>query len=188
MAAVKICPSADFQFSDFSAHQLTPDCYKLLSGSDRPAQLTGYSRNPHPEPPARLRCTVPAQSSLSFAEPRCWLHGIPQRFLSGCHPDNTHEISEFLQGTRITRLFLQSRKSDASNCLGRHSTWHFQYNWGKAFCAMSPQGFSSILQNSLACKVWFCTLQMMAQRYEDRAVLLRGSQNAFAIAALSYKL
>lgn len=83
-----------------------------------PPQLTGYSRNPLPEPPAHLRCTVPAPSLLLSAGSRCWLHGIPQHFLSGCHPDNTHEISEFLQGTRIMRLFLQGRKSTASNCLG----------------------------------------------------------------------
>lgn len=187
---MKIYPSADSQFSDFSADQLTLDCYKSLSGLDPPAQLTGYSRNPHPEPPARLRCTVPAQSSLSFAGPHCWLHGIPQHFLSGCHPDSTHEISEFLQGTRITRLFLQGTKSGASNCLGRHSPQHlaFPVQLGQSILCHVSAGLFQHSANSLACKVWFCTLQMTAQRYEGRAALLRDSQNAFAIAALSYKL
>jgi len=52
------------------------------------------------------------------------------------------------------------------------STQRFQYKWSKAFHAMSPQGFSSILCYSLAFKIQFCTLQMMAQRYKSRAVLL----------------
>lgn len=128
-------------------------------------QLTGYSRNPHPEPPARWRCTAPVQSLLLSAGPRCWLRGNPRHFLSSCHPGNTHGISEYLQGTWIVSLFPPGKKSTASSRAGKwHSLQHlpFPAPLGQSpLCCVSTEHFQPscipiwFLKSSFVlCRLW----------------------------------